>query len=258
MLGKSELKLILENDNGQFCAEYRSATLSSVFQPIFDRRRNVFGYEALLRIINQKGESIRPDLFFSSERISNGDKHRVENISRQMHLLNFSSSDYATQHLFLNVLPDSSKTLSQQIEQYPQHFNDGNLSNIVFEFVEFAAKDEPGFNQAAHRIAQTGSKIAVDDYGIQFSNEQRVNSISPQIVKFDRSLLRQYMQGKCCELLCGLEVAKEAQALTVIEGIESATDMKAMLELGFDYFQGFYLALPQPLPSAANAEVMTA
>jgi EAL domain-containing protein (putative c-di-GMP-specific phosphodiesterase class I) len=252
VLGRNQIDIILENDQGQFYAKYRSATLTSVFQPIFDRRGNVFGYEALLRIINTKGEQIRPDLFFSSQKVSNHDKNEVEQISRKLHLLNFRHSDFSSHHLFLNVLPDASQTLSEQLEHSPLEFNDGKLANIVFEFVEFAATNEFQFNQAAHKIASNGSKIAVDDYGVQHSNRRRVNSIEPQIVKFDRSLLRDYMIGKRNKLLDGLKVAKSVNAKTVIEGIESGSDMLAMRELGFDYFQGFYLALPQVLTSHAS------
>ncbi|MBM7037001.1 EAL domain-containing protein [Vibrio ulleungensis] len=249
MLERNQLDIILENDRGQFYAEYRSAMLTSVFQPIFDRQGNVFGYEALLRIINQRGEHIRPDLFFSSQKISSHDKHQVEQISRQLHLLNFRHSDFSSHHLFLNVLPDATHKLSEQLERSPREFNEGNIENIVFEFVEFAASDEGEFNHAAKKIASNGSKIAVDDYGIQHSNKRRVDSIEPQIIKFDRSLLRAFMQGDKSKLLDGLKVAKSIQAKTVIEGIESASDMLAMQELGFNYFQGFYLALPQTLPS---------
>lgn len=252
MLERNQLDIILENDQGQYYAEYRRATLTSVFQPIFGRDGDVFGYEALLRIINAKGEQIRPDLFFSSEKVSAHDKYEVERISRKLHMLNFRQSDFASHHLFLNVLPDASHILSEQLEHFPSDFNEGKLSNIVFEFVEFAATNESQFNQAAHKIASNGSKIAVDDYGVQHSNQHRVNAIDPQIVKFDRSLLRDYMNGQKHTLIDGLKVAKSVNAKTVIEGIESATDMMAMRELGFDYFQGFYLALPQVLTTHAS------
>lgn len=52
------------DDAGSYCAQYDGFILRSVFQPIFDKQMNIFGYEALLRIQDSNAQPIRPDLFF--------------------------------------------------------------------------------------------------------------------------------------------------------------------------------------------------
>ncbi|WP_274676203.1 EAL domain-containing protein [Vibrio aestuarianus] len=66
-------------------------------------------------------------------------------------------------------------------------------------------------------------------------------------MKFDRSLLLQYMRGDTLPLLDGIALAKQNSANTVIEGIETQAQLDAMRELDIDMFQGFFLATPESI-----------
>ena len=90
----------------QFIAKYQDLTLRSVYQPIFDRSMCQIGVEALVRIANSNGESVRPGHFFHSDETSNGDKINVERLSRAIHIRNFAQSTVRCLQLFLNILPN--------------------------------------------------------------------------------------------------------------------------------------------------------
>jgi EAL domain-containing protein (putative c-di-GMP-specific phosphodiesterase class I) len=59
-------------------------------------------------------------------------------------------------------------------------------------------------------------------------------------------------------LLKAIQLAKNLNAKTVIEGIENKQQLNEMEDLGIDMFQGYYLAIPQPLPSKSSLVPMKA
>lgn len=245
-------RCLTRNEDGQYVAQYKNLTFKSVYQPIYLANRQMVGVEALLRIYDEKAEPIRPDLYFSSESISDVDKLNVERLSRVIHIRNFSQSQYRDLHLFLNVLPAAGEHLA--IEDLSNgllanRLKDLNIqhSQLVMEIVELTAQNESLLKIAIDRLGEFGFHIAVDDYGINASNRQRVEKFKPDIIKMDRSLLVDFMQGKRAALNSGIALARRLGSKVVIEGIETHEQLTAMLELGVEYYQGYFLATPHPI-----------
>lgn len=240
------------DDCGEYVAHYKTLTLRSVFQPIFSRTGTVIGAEALVRIYTRGQSQIRPDLFFHSKKYHFIDQLNVELLSRAIHIRNFSISTYRDNHLFLNLLPEAgqfivdSGTLSQRLSDRVQQLN-LKTQQIVMEVVEQESHNELSLQNAAHHLSKIGFHIAIDDYGTHASNSDRVKLLSPDIVKFDRSLLQKYMSGDKLPLLKAIEVAKTAKAKTVIEGIETEQQFEAMRRLDLNMYQGYYLGTPEGL-----------
>ncbi|WP_070966317.1 EAL domain-containing protein [Vibrio sonorensis] len=250
-----------ENDSGHFQARYKDLTLSSVYQPIFCRNENIIGVEALVRLKKDDGSQIRPDLFFHSSNVSMEDKVSVERLSRVIHIRNFSKSNYRKLNLFLNVLPSvgeyyalmdiNASLLAKRLDDL-----DIDRSQMVMELVELSANNEANLKQAMDGLADNGFRIAVDDFGTEASNRERVESIRPSILKLDRSLLLQYIDGITEPLLSGIKLAQSIGAQIVIEGIETSQQYAAMRQLDIDMFQGYFLAMPKalsPSPSVITA-----
>ncbi|ANW25765.1 diguanylate phosphodiesterase [Vibrio coralliilyticus] len=240
------------NENYQFIGHYQGLTLSSVYQPIFDIANKVIGIEALVRILDSQGQFIRPDLFFQSEEVSYSDKLNVERLSRVIHIRNFSQSVYCKHKLFLNVLPSASRHLA--VEDLKNGLLARRLkalnihsSQIVMEIVEMTADNEASLKLAIHRLNQYGFNIAIDDYGVDASNRERVETLQPNIIKMDRSLLLQYMDGSENALVSGIELAKRVGAKVVVEGIETQEQHLAMQALNVDMYQGYFLAVPEAI-----------
>lgn len=63
------------------------------------------------------------------------------------------------------------------------------------------------------------------------------------------------MQGITAPMLSGIELAKKVKAKVVVEGIETKEQYLAMRALDVDFFQGYFLATPQPLAATEVAEV---
>lgn len=243
-------KHIRSDNTGQYVAYYKNLTLRSVFQPIFSREKRIVGVEALVRIYTNGHRQIRPDLFFYSDQYNQIDQINVELLSRAIHVRNFANSPFKNIRLFLNLLPSVSQYLLQNENfsfRLSHRINDLNLRRpqIVMEIVEQHSDDDELLKEATQALSNYGFHIAVDDYGSQASNSERVDLISPDIIKFDRGLLNKYMNGNTAPLLNAIKVAQEANAKTVVEGIETEQQFEAMKALNLNMYQGYFLGTPE-------------
>lgn len=253
LTSKSQFQQCLEiTDDKQYIAHYNGLVLSSVFQPIFNIARQVVGLEALVRIREKNGESIRPDLFFGTNLYSDVDKLNVERLSRIIHLRNFSRSALRDKQLFLNVLPIAGERLSLEDLKnglLAQRIKALNLDNkqIVMELIELDCENQEYLELAMLRLRENGFSVAIDDFGVSASTKERVLQIQPQILKLDRSILLKYLDGDQAPLLKSIQLAKSVGAQVVVEGIETEHQYDLMCQLEIDMYQGFFLALPEPL-----------
>ncbi|UAB72454.1 EAL domain-containing protein [Vibrio sp. SCSIO 43132] len=242
-----------QDESGEHYAEYEDFVLKSVFQPIFNAGKDIIGFEALVRISNQQGETIRPDLFFHTNTFSIETRIDVEALSRAIHILNFAQSKHRKKQLFLNALPDPEHNMFHDLSSalLVSHLDELKIRTrqIVIEFVELQVNDNSMLSRVTSLLTQSGFGIAVDDYGQQASTKDRVKLLNPSIVKIDKSLMDDFMRGIASPLLSALSVATEVGAKTVIEGIESNEQFENMVSLNIDMFQGYHLAHPQPLYS---------
>ncbi|WP_296561887.1 EAL domain-containing protein, partial [uncultured Acetobacterium sp.] len=86
-----------------------------------------------------------------------------------------------------------------------------------------------------------------DDFGSGYSNEIRILTLLPDIIKIDMEMI----QGIHCSedkrnLVANLvEFCHNKSVLVVAEGIETAEDLATVIEMGVDLAQGFYLGKPE-------------
>lgn len=240
------------NEDSQYIGKYKNLTLNSVYQPIFDAQDTIIGVEALVRIDDALNGSVRPDQFFHNDAIDFEDKINVERLSRVIHIRNFARSQYRDLKLFLNVLPSAGEYLAlENIDSslLAKRLKALHLDNsqIVLEVVELSAKSEQSLKQAMNKLAACEFNVAVDDFGVDASNRRRVLQLKPNIIKMDRSLLLHYMTGNQFPLVSGINLARQLGSKIVVEGIETEQQLNAMRALGIDFYQGYFLAMPEPL-----------
>ncbi|EGU38260.1 diguanylate cyclase/phosphodiesterase domain 2 (EAL) [Vibrio ichthyoenteri ATCC 700023] len=245
-------KCLSFTDERQFVATYKELKLRSVYQPIFNKCNKTVGVEALVRIQNGTQQNVRPDEFFHSKSVTLEDKINVERLSRVIHIRNFSNSKYRDLNLFLNVLPSACEFFALEdirIDLLSQRLKSLDIKNdqVVMEVVELDSTNDHFLKVAMDRLAKNGYKIAVDDFGMEASNHQRVELLKPSIIKIDRSLMLDYMHGITEPIINGINLARRINAKVVVEGIETREQYEAMKKLDVDYYQGYFLAMPQPI-----------
>jgi EAL domain-containing protein (putative c-di-GMP-specific phosphodiesterase class I) len=94
--------------------------------------------------------------------------------------------------------------------------------------------------------------LVIDDLGAGFSNLQRIVDLAPSIVKLDMQLVRgidrQARKQKLVKSIVAM--CKEQGARVVAEGIETVPELKAVIDAGVHYGQGYLLAKPAfPVPA---------
>lgn len=241
--------------NGSYKAHYGSMTFTSAFQPIFDSRNRKVGVEALLRAFNDSGEPIPPNEIFHNSAVPESDLVNINNLCRILHIHNFSLMRHKRKkelRLFINLTPLACEDVAVGLMDDlfdKKHLKVLNLKpdNICIEFVESQYDSNYILGIASQSLKGKGFNVAYDDFTNNVNDYLRLEQIKPEIVKMDMTLVRQYMEGNSIPLMQAFESAKLSGAKTLAEGIEDLKTLKEMKRIGFDYFQGFFLGMPELL-----------
>ena len=229
--------------------QHQGFTLSSVFQPIYGvRERKAVGFEALLRVRGPGGAPLAPDLFlesFGAEQLV-----QLDWVARALHLRNFSALDDGTSELYLNVHPAAAVESPADLRAFRDliSFYGVPPTRLCLEILEGQCPDEARLEAAVASYRELGIAIAMDDFGVDRSNFDRVAALQPDLVKVDRSILADAVGDHKARRMLPLviDLLREAGARTVIEGIEGASEALVAIDSGADYLQGYYFAMPRP------------
>lgn len=97
-----------------------------------------------------------------------------------------------------------------------------------------------------------GFGIALDDFGTGHASLQALLALRPSVVKLDRELCQGLTadptKRHLVSALAGF--SRQAGIRLVAEGIETSDDLRALLDAGVAYGQGFLLGMPAPEPIA--------
>ncbi|MFC3531624.1 EAL domain-containing protein [Vogesella facilis] len=229
-----------------------SLLLDSHFQPIYSlAHRRTVGLEALLRASEQGRPLSPPEVY---ERYIRRDERVAMDLAVcAAHCQRFAAMAHTHRWLFLNVDAMTMSDPKQAAEL-------GNLiraagiapQSVVLEVLEQAIELDARLLEGVAMLREQGCLLAIDDFGVGHSNLDRVCSLEPDFVKFDRNLLRSAVnQQRTRNLLSRLvRLMHEIGALVVVEGVESESDVVVALDSGCDLVQGFYVARPAAQPDA--------
>lgn len=212
--------------------------INYVFQPIFFKDgKTIYAYEALMR---PEGTTV-VDLIEEYTKLD------------QLHILEVATFWGATQAYFLrgykekltiNSFPCEAFT-KEETAVYINYFgSDKNI--LIIELLEYP-KFSLDISKKKVEYAKIGNNlIALDDFGAGFNDIEKVNLLSPHIIKIDRELLSGIdqnieKQNNCAAII---ETMHARNIEVVAEGIETKEEFDYLVKLGADYFQGYYLGRP--------------
>ena len=94
-----------------------------------------------------------------------------------------------------------------------------------------------------------GVHMIVDDFGRAFANVSRLTSLDFKMLKLDQSLAASVATSERARQIVEStdRMALALGAETICEGIESEAQLRALIEIGIPYGQGFHLAAPMPI-----------
>jgi diguanylate cyclase (GGDEF)-like protein len=126
---------------------------------------------------------------------------------------------------------------------------------IMVEVTESVSADRVGVEAALHRLRDLGLRLAVDDFGTGFASMEQLARLPFAVIKIDRSLVNTVDTSPRAEsVVTGVtDLARRLGADTVAEGIERASQVAPLRQMGCRMGQGFHFA---PALPAADLEAL--
>lgn len=122
---------------------------------------------------------------------------------------------------------------------------------IVCEITEQGSGNKSVLDRLVSRLRARMFKIAVDDFGADDSDIQRVTELQPDILKFDAAWVRRFTETSEGMALLKLMVDQFIQqGITVLfEGLEENHQVEFCNRIGVQLMQGYALAQPEIVPT---------
>ena len=251
-----QLKVDLYEKQERLNALIDEKLIRFAFQPIVDLEDgSIFGYEALMRPLTEDFTSPLEILRLAE---AQSKLHQIERITFEVLFewlsdnvgrlngakvfFNTVSSRFLKEPVLLGVHPDASEL----------------CRHIVFEILESASEESEFADTIAAFRERFSCLIAIDDYGCGYSNDMRLISLAPDIVKIDRFFIRDVHRNRDKQHLLAniLSFCASKGIKALAEGVETFEELKKIISLGFRYVQGFYLAEPGFNLQTVDAEII--
>lgn len=201
----------------------------------------IIGVEALTRF---REPPARPDLWFAdAAEIGLGENLELLSIEKALELLPSLPGNI---YMSVNVSPAvaCSGALAKVL---------GNVdpSRVVLEITEQTAVADYGILlQALDPLRRAGIRLSVDDAGAGYASFNHILTLRPDIIKLDTHLTRGLdldpVRLSLAEALVAF--AKRLGANLVAEGVETQSELDALLRIGSHAVQGYFTGRPGPLP----------
>ncbi|MFN3212175.1 MAG: putative bifunctional diguanylate cyclase/phosphodiesterase [Henriciella sp.] len=241
--------------------EYQ-AGLSVHFQPIVETETlNIKSVEALARWHHETLGWVNPMEFLTIAREC-GLGQEIETALRSiaLHEMGPALRQGWIESISLNVSPvelgadEFAENLLKQIAEY----------NIPFHqiWVEITESERMSSMAMAHKNLQTlclaGVRIALDDYGIGYSNIHRLAKLPIHRVKVDKSIIAHVGDDKkyAGVFSSSVQLARALGAEVVAEGVETQDQLAEVERYGCKYVQGYYHY--KPMPAETCLEILSA
>jgi diguanylate cyclase (GGDEF)-like protein/PAS domain S-box-containing protein len=119
---------------------------------------------------------------------------------------------------------------------------------IELEVTESAAFEIENARAALADLRRQGFRVAVDDFGVGFSMLARLQDLSIDRLKIDRSFIERITFGEDeAPIVSGIIAMAHSLRLRVVaEGIETTEQLAFLKRSGCDHGQGYRLGRPQP------------
>ncbi|WP_018150878.1 EAL domain-containing protein [Leeia oryzae] len=258
MPGQPPLAVVLQamqEEGGRAKGMFRHLRMDSGFQPIYSLPHSrIVGHEALLRATQADGMAVSPKLALEMAR-TDAELVFADRLCRAVHLRNYQIQTQPVHDqtwLFLNV----STGVVAQRRDFGSFFTDllahagFPARRVVVEILEGAVPDLGLLADAIAWYQHLGCLVALDDFGAEASNIERIWRTAPDIVKLDRELIASAERSaKARRVLPGIvDLIHEAGSLALIEGVETVSQAALAIDAGADLAQGYHFARPAPNP----------
>lgn len=122
-------------------------------------------------------------------------------------------------------------------------------SRVTFEILESVVVDQnfKVISQQIKELKEMGFHIAIDDFGIENSNFNRLLEMNADVIKVDGAFVSKLKENDKMALIVQtiVSLAKSLDIKTVAEFVKDEYTYETVKELGIDYAQGYFIGKPQ-------------
>ncbi|WP_265517089.1 EAL domain-containing protein [Nitratireductor luteus] len=195
----------------------------------------------------REGRAVGARTFF--DEAPDEDRPFVETLCRSLHLGNYINVGVDGLDLYFSSDPYEEGDvgiLVRQVEAALRQYEGMGVEPGTLVCKVAFAQDTGILRELGTEMRRLGVAIAVDDFGMTQSTLERMRALDPEIVKFDGEWFRRISDAATAVRLLALLVnALQREGRKVlIEGIETSQQLRAALETGADYLQGYLLGMP--------------
>jgi diguanylate cyclase (GGDEF)-like protein len=251
---RKELKnnLYWREEIGRALAEHR---VHAFDHAIVDAGKNIIKYEALIRIKQFQDDGsikiVTPDQFLDFSKMSKQyigltavmiEESFRTMLEKNVHIaINLAYQDIENREI-KTLLREciTQHNLAEKIKFYIS-------SQVIFELLEHPNHEGYGrFAAFIDEFKAFGVVIAIDNFGLGFSNMSKIASLAPHYVKIDGTLIRNIDTDKHAYHLVRafIKFTRELGIKTIAEHVSTEAIFETCKELGIDEFQGYFFGEP--------------
>ncbi|MGB7344998.1 MAG: EAL domain-containing protein [Pirellulaceae bacterium] len=154
-----------------------------------------------------------------------------------------------TPMLFVNTHPKEMEDCQGLIESLTNVRQISGNAPLVLEIHEAAVTNRDSMRELAAALSDLGIQLAFDDFGSGQARLAELIESKPGFVKFDISLIRKIDtadEPRKRMIRTLVQMVRDLDVKALAEGVETAEEANACLEIGFDLAQGYYFGRPSP------------
>lgn len=228
------------------------------YQPIYDPIKEVIvGFESLLRLKDKNNNLISPEKFIPEIEKNNmlvdvtiWIMRRVILDYKEIRKYNCINNNF---YISLNLSIDEILN-NKFVEEAIEILKEANLENksICLEIVEkVGIKNLHKIMENLSKLKNAGFKIAIDDFGTEYSNLDVLEKLDADIIKVDKNFVdglgKHLIKDEI--ILFMLRIAEKAKKYVVLEGVENKDQDNIIKNFNSKYVfvQGFFYSKPIPI-----------
>ena len=215
------------------------------YQGIYDNnQKKITKYEALARIVTKDGEVITPNKFLDVTKLSG----LLPTLTKIMIEKTFEFMSKNTYPFSINITEDDliSCYLLDFLTTNAKKYNI-NPSRVTLEILEGVSSSgqKNNINQLK-QLKEIGYKLAIDDFGAEYSNFERVLELDVDFLKIDARYIKNInTDKKSFEIVKAIvNFSSNMNIIVIAEFVHSKDVQKIIVDLGIKYSQGYYFSEP--------------
>lgn len=139
--------------------------------------------------------------------------------------------------------PDFMSVMREQLAR------DARFPGLIIEVTEDEiVRDSEWIHEISTQLRLLNVWISIDDFGMAHSSLSRLLELACVELKLDRGFVANCSSDKLKHALCQtvVDLAHRVGSVVCAEGVESAEDLRSLIEMKCDMAQGFLFARPMP------------